>query len=203
MKLKINDTRLSQWTFLLRSMVTWPHTSTNSTAALWGPDTLILVSPEEEGPTIARHLHCPWWNWPLTGFSRREHVVPDGGCDKRRFQCSDDFWHFSEPVFTILALFEMVWPGTENIGCFYLPVLIGSKKRYLLFGSKKIWDLVNKLRNLALFNWEFGTKSLSGPDITGFSNCGLFWKGLYCTFELKSSYHCCHVWILHTLVVVG
>ena len=57
------------------------------------------------------------------------------------------------------------WFGTENC------------EIYLLFGSKfwkflftvwllKIWELVNKLRNLALFIWEFSSKALPGPNIT-------------------------------------
>ncbi len=29
--------------------------------------------------------------------------------DSIRLDCSDVIWHFSEPVFTNLALFEMVW----------------------------------------------------------------------------------------------
>ncbi len=58
------------------------------------------------------------------------------------------------------------WFGTQNL------------EIYLLFGSKfwkilhtvwlqNFWDLANKLRNLALFIWEFGSEALPGPNITG------------------------------------
>ncbi len=57
------------------------------------------------------------------------------------------------------------WFGTEN---FEIYLLFGSKFKKNLFTVwlQKFWDLVNKLRNLALFIWEFGTEALPGPSIT-------------------------------------
>ncbi len=54
----------------------------------------------------------------------------------RTVRYSDVIWHFSEPVFTNLAFFEMVWHRKFlNLFTVWLQILI--KFTYLLFGSKK------------------------------------------------------------------
>ncbi len=71
---------------------------------------------------------------------------------------------------TFQSQFLQIWLflkefGTEN---FEIYVLFGSKIRKILFTVwlSKFWDLVNKLRNLALFIWKFGTEALPVPNIT-------------------------------------
>ncbi len=87
-----------------------------------------------------------------------------------RVQVSDVIWHFSEPVSTNLALFKMVWyqKYLKFIYCF------APKKKLLAVWLQIFLDLVNKLRNLALFIWKFGTEALPEPNITGSS-----WKIIF------------------------
>ncbi len=63
----------------------------------------------------------------------------------------------SQSQFSQIWLF-LKWFGTKN---FKIYLLFGSKFRKTLFTVwlQKFWDLVNKLKNLALFIWKFGTEA--------------------------------------------